>query len=235
MDAWFQTVDGDAGSKGDITQKFVPATEKVSSWLLAGNGALFNSPATWLLKNYEKKLLSAPPYNYLAERFLAKAKAANNMGNQCNIPSGNLVGLNYLDAIGNCSGTARLNSAPNGDPSVFFIEGDLNITGDVVLKPGDSTIFIVSRDILVESSVNRIDGIYIAGRTFDDVGSGSPTVNVTFEVNGSVLAGNVSLDRVLNAGNSTTPAEKFIFQPKYLVLLNSLLGSAAISWKEVNP
>ena len=65
-------------------------------------------------------------------------------------------------------------------------------------------------------------------------------------INGAVYATTVDLDRVLSndplcgstCDNNQSPAEVINFLPKYIIALtdpNNLLGSPAMSWREVAP
>ena len=88
-------------------------------------------------------------------------------------------------------------------------------------------------NITVDSSVTEIDGIYIAKGTFND--NNGVTTAPQLVVKGGVYAGSVNLGRVLASGNDINPANVFNYDLKYLIGLNSLLGSPSVSWKEVAP
>ena len=267
--SWFETTGGDVGSgTGEISvsQTPLPAGKYQSTYLAASFGNQTNvqlAPPGWRITNYKDPTTNIPHrlvpagtvYDYLAGKFLEKAKVAENGKNpgdklSCNIPSGNLQGFNYLDAINGCGGAATLKSAPNGAPSIIFIEGSLEVTGDIALKLGDSTVFIVSENITINEDVTQADGIYIAGGEFNDAGDVGASDVLGLTINGAVYANDVSLARILGGtgvcsasplpvqcDNTKTPAEIINFVPKYLVVLASpdLLGSRPVSWKEIAP
>ena len=237
------------GAKGtiDVSLNPLPFGRYQSDYLLAGNPLTSRvRSAKWSITGYDKPLMAGTPYAYMAERFLGEAKL-NPREDDCDIPSGNREGLNYVDAIHTCpDGTAVFQIGgfgPNGNPVIYFIEGNLRIEKNLIMDPEDTLIFIVSGDITVNTTVTRIDGIYIAGGTFHSTDS-SGDVGAQLEVNGAIYATNVNLNRVLGGSlcpsgdlcdNQKTAAEKIVYDPKYLIALNSLLGSPGVSWKEVAP
>lgn len=236
---WFESLNGDVGSQGSINVTQVPPAGRYqSSYLLAGQN-LDPKVQTqkWKLNNYTSQLVpSGGVYNYLAERFLATAKKTP--GNGCNIPSGNANGFNY------CSGNATFNAggAPNGN-GVWFIDGDLTIQKDMALAAGDSMTFVVKGNITINTSVKRADGIYVTNGTFNDADSNG-NLGAQLVVNGGVYAQGVNLARVLGGAacpsgaacdNALTPADQFVFDPKYLVGLNNIIGTPSISWMEAAP
>ena len=253
---WFETTGGDVGSAGtgnpSINVSQAPPTTPVaryqSDYLVAGlNLDSKVVSKRWRINNYGKPLMLGSPYAYMAERFLAKAKIDDNNGQDCVIPGGNRDGFNYVDATGGCSqGEAVFQggSAPNGNNVIYFIDGNLRIKSNLALSnTGYSVIFIVSGDIIIETTVTRIDGVYIAGGTFHSTDS-SGDVGAQLVVNGAVYATRVNLNRVLGGSlcpsgdlcdNQKTAAEKIVYDPKYLIALNDLLGSPGVSWKEVAP
>ncbi|MEX2028143.1 MAG: hypothetical protein WD988_01420, partial [Candidatus Curtissbacteria bacterium] len=237
--AWFESVAGDVGSQGSVSvAQTPPAGRYQSSFLLAGE-TIDSKVKTekWRLSNYTAQLVPAGGvYNYLAERFLQTAKSSG--PSQCTISAGNADGFNY------CSGDATFNAGngPNGN-SAWFIDGNLTISRDLVLAAGDTATFIVKGNITVNTDVKRTDGIYVAGGTYKDYGS-SGTFGVQLVVNGGVYADAVDLSRKLGGAacpsgvacdNTQTPADRFVFDAKYLVGLNSILGTPRISWTETAP
>ncbi len=237
--AWFESINGDVGSQGAITvAQTPPAGRYQSSYLLAG-GNIDSKVQTqkWKVNNYTSLLVpSGGVYTYLAERFLQTAKTTGRAG--CNISSGNASGFNY------CSGDATFNAGggPNGN-SVWFIDGNLTIQKDLALAAGDTATFIVRGNVTANTSVKRVDGIYVAGATFNDADS-SGNLGAQLVANGGVYAQNVNLSRKLggtdcpsgvSCDNTQTPADQFVFDPKYLAGLNSILGTPSISWTETAP
>ena len=256
--AWFETKDGDVGSSGEINASLappgpptVPSQKYNSTYLLASVEGQTNvlGENGWVIKNYKDPTTNVPHrlipagttvYGYLAGKFRQKAidEGYKPGGDPCTISAGSLPGSKVF---GYCSGNAVFNAgnAPQGN-QVWFIDGDLTISKDLVLAGGDAIIFIVAGNITINTDVTQADGIYIAGETFSD---GTGSVDETLVINGAVYAKQVSLGRALSnqAGcvpacdNTKTPAEIINFVPKYLVLLSELLGSQQLSWREVAP
>lgn len=245
VDGWFETTGGDVGSKGSISvSKTSPAGRFQSGYLLARANFDTSVASKWRIDSYAKPLVAADPYDYMAERFLAEAKTAK-AWKTGTIPSGDMSGFNYYDSDAhNVAG-----GAPNGNPSIIFINGNLNIDYDLILASGNSAVFIVSGNITVKSTVTRVDGIYIAGGTFQDTSNETDITGSQLVINGAVYGSNVSLIRKLGQGatcahdpntpatcnNTDDPGEVIFFDPKYLIALNDLLGSPGVSWKEVAP
>jgi hypothetical protein len=237
--AWFESLNGDVGSQGtvSVTQP-PPAGHYQSTYLLAGQSIGSNvTTQRWKVNNYTSQLVpSGGVYAYLAERFLLSAKKTP--GNGCTIPNSAVSGFNY------CAGDATFSAsgAPTGN-GVWFIDGNLTITKDLALAASDTATFIVKGDIIVNTSVRRIDGIYVAGGTFKDVDA-SGNLGAQLVTSGGVYTQNVNLGRKLGGAacpggtacdNTLTAADKFGFDPKYLVGLNNVLGNPSISWTEVAP
>jgi len=239
INGWFETVGGDVGSHGQIQADMVPPNSPAkynTSYLVVGTNLNSNiKTERWSLNSYSGRLIPVGgTYNYLAERF--RQKATNEGSSVCNIPAGLPSGDHFYYCVGDAS--FHVGNGPNGN-NVFFIDGNLNIDGNLTLGAGDTSTFIVQGNISVDANVTRIDGIYIAGANF----SSSITQGQQLVVNGAVYADTVSLGRTLASSgcgvvpcdNSVNPSERIIFDPKYLIGLNNLLGSPSFNWREVAP
>ncbi|MBI4062665.1 hypothetical protein HY410_01970, partial [Candidatus Gottesmanbacteria bacterium] len=233
--AWFETTGGDVGSRKQIkVGQTPPAGRFQSSYILVGNPADSSAKtARWKLSTYSRNLVPAGKvYDYFASRFLSKAQQ-----NPCNITS-NSSGLRY------CSGTQTIGGLNlTGTNAVWFIIGDLVVNADVTVDPGSTAVFLVSGNIFINTNVNRADGVYIAGGTFNDSDSANASGR-QLVINGAVYAQNVSLARVLGGptcssgpecDNAQTPALLVNFAPKYLMQMTSLLGSPSFLWREIEP
>jgi hypothetical protein len=237
VNAWIETNAGDVGSQGQITAEQAPPNSPQkynSSYLLAGSSLDAEvTTQSWRLNNYNRRLVpTGGTYNYLAERFRSKATGADVCVLPASLPSG--------DSFYQCTGDATFNagSGPGGN-NVFFIDGNLTINGNLTLGASDTATFIVRGNINLANAVTRIDGIYVAGGTFTS-GSGQ---GQQLLVNGAVYANGVALGRVLAPSgcgvspcdNLVNPAERIVFDPKFIIGLNSLLGSPSFAWREVAP
>lgn len=238
VNAWFETIGGDVGSASDTTVDQISASGRFNStYLLAARtlGTNLTTQAGWRLNNYTRPLIpTGGTYNFLADRF--RQKAISTGSQVCNIPAGLPAGNNFYYCLGDA--VFHAGNGPNGN-NVFFIDGNLTIDGNLKLAAADTATIIVRGNITVEPAVTRIDGIYVAGGIFN-----SSNVNgAQLVINGAVYAGTANLGRTLAASgcgvflcdNAVHPAEIINFDLKYLVGLNTVLGSTAISWKEVAP
>lgn len=225
-DAWFETTGGDVGSHGTITVVAPPSGKYQSTYLVAGKEGLdtdLSSEAGWRIGNYTKRLIpTGGTYNFLKERFRQKATTeACSLGA---LATG--TGPHF------CASDVTLSGSVPGGHKVLFVDGSLTVDGNLTVGAADTVTFIVSGNINVDPTVTQMDGIYVAGLAFNSSSSSSALV-----VDGAVYADAVSLGRVLvpASANDTNPAEQLNFQVKYLVGLNSVLGSPSVSWREVAP
>lgn len=242
VDAWFETIGGDIGAQSGVitvSQNPLPAGRYLSDYLGAATGNLDTTQIKrWSIKNYSEHRLvpTGGIYNYMADRFRQKAGTGSQV---CNISAGLPVGNNFyycpVDA------NFHVGNGPNGS-NVFFVDGNLTIDGNLTLAAADVSVFIVKGNINVKTAVTRIDGIYITGGTFTDTDATGGISGAQLVVNGAVYANSVSLARELGGAscppfcnNAADPAERFIFDPKYLYAFYSIIGSPSIVWNEVAP
>lgn len=256
---FFQTTGGDVGAKGRISVGFDSSTLGSpiyqSDYLLLGQEVATNakvkvSPGGFRITGYDSEKPLVPfkgIYNYLAGNFRSKATAE-----ACTISSGPYTGIHYCAGpatVLDATNTAQATVAITGN-AVFFVDGNLDIKSHVAAAGANSVVFIVSGDIIVhwQSSAGgyrpfNLDGVYISKGDFYDVNpnGGDPKLgNAAYRltVNGAVYCdGQMYLSRYYStiSYNTLYPADVFNFDPKYFVILNSLLASADVGWKEVNP
>ena len=124
---------------------------------------------------------------------------------------------------------------------VLMVEGaNLIIDGRIQLQsPGQGFFMAVvgkdgsgfKGDILVDPSVDIIEGIFLAESEFKTGLSSSQ-----FNVRGSVVAyDGVVLERDLGASNANTPAEVFTYAPDIIATFPGVFTQRRIRWKEVAP
>jgi|GEM_PF-5421632 len=164
--------------------------------------------------------------------------------------------------IGKYKGNVLINNYEGGfvwtgGPAVIFIDGDLTINNSVYMKD-DTTglIFVVSGKITVTSSatnpIPNLEGVFISYGKFNtssysDKCLTDPTALPSFR-NALTIKGAVySLSKdpnttcfTRNIGkaadiNQTPPAERIIYDPKYLVLFRGLLGNIVTNEQEISP
>lgn len=225
-------VAGNLGQSADFTMNGV--------WIRVTNGDIFSnkaisfqSPSTvtytagahesisnvtsgnsWFLENYS--ILSHENYNEWYSKYTTTTAPPNNK-----LP--NISGKFRI----NSDFTIASNTIPNGlsnvqnMSAVLFVNGDLNINSNYSLHATSGIIFIVKGEISVANNVTSVDGFFITGEEFD-TGSG----NSQLTLNGGVQADTLVFGRSLNGNqNSSTPAEIFTYQPKYLIVGKNQLGS----------
>ncbi|MBI3955529.1 hypothetical protein HY338_03725 [Candidatus Gottesmanbacteria bacterium] len=112
--------------------------------------------------------------------------------------------------------------------AIFLISGSLNVKNDFTIASDESVVFVVSGNIEVDSSVTRIDGLFMASGSFSVAAGPDQLV-----VNGMVYTKNMSLSRTLRS--FSTPAHKFIYQPKYVITILPYLGRSQVNWQEAAP
>jgi len=119
----------------------------------------------------------------------------------------------------------------DGGTAVVLVNGDLNINTNLPVGESSALAFFVRGKITINPMVTRLDGVYFAQSDFSSgVSSNQLVGNGSWLVSGE---GKFILGRDLGIANSSTPAEKVNFMPKYLILLNNLLGRQDYVWQEV--
>lgn len=133
-------------------------------------------------------------------------------------------------------------SAPSSAVAVIFIDGNLDIGGDIIFRtddPDSGIVFVVKDDINIDKNVNQIDAVLISSGTICTAAlGGSPcftssyTITDPLVINGSLISLNpdepIVFKRTLN-DNSSNAAEKIYSQPKYLIILKGLLSKDLIA------
>jgi hypothetical protein len=137
----------------------------------------------------------------------------------------------------------------DGEMIVFLVDGDLTINGSINITGANNTgfvAFIVNGDITIDPSVGNplatttpnLEGVYITSTagTFHS-GSSTSAGNERLVVEGTVVAGNVALERDLDSvgGNPTAPSELFIYNPQLLITMPDAMRDVPIKWEEVAP
>ncbi|MEK7517415.1 MAG: hypothetical protein AAB583_02605, partial [Patescibacteria group bacterium] len=97
-------------------------------------------------------------------------------------------------------------------------------------------------NVIVDTSVTRIDGLYSADKDFTVEGTLTGP-DPQLEIRGTAIA-NASLstglytfknNRSLGAANSTTPSVKFIERPDFIVNYPDFVKQSTRIWQEVAP
>jgi len=235
-EGFIETQGGDVGAVRDI--RMAVKSKNLTPSIYQGDYVInantmnpnVDSKNNWIMKNYTaRQVPSGGLYEYFDTKFKGKAES------NCS--------FSHSAPIRACGGNLTFNSvnapAPTGTV-VLFVEGDLRLEQNFVLDANTSVLFVVKGNVIVNLGVNRIDGVFIVKGTFSDsdvVPAGVADASGALTVNGSVFAANgVSLKRYFTTPiNKTTPANKFIWSPKFLLQLSALVGTSSIAWKEVAP
>ncbi len=255
VNKFFQTTGGDVGasgigsssggtvSVGVVSNPLYQSTYGIISNVLSN----ISVPATgFTISGYGQKDLvpDGGVYNYFADKFRAKAMAVNTMPAPCALSS---VSSGFYYCGGSLTvSTSTTISNNGGGPAVFFIDGNLNINADLKLptNTADAAVYIVAGDINVSSTarVKDLHGIFVARGSFNDcndlcgVATGDAlTIEGALYVDGIGVGLNLSRYFSTPATNGTNPSDIINFDPKYLVVLNGLLASSDVGWKEVSP
>lgn len=131
---------------------------------------------------------------------------------------------------------------------VFFVDGKLTISGNISISiGGDNTlIFVTKGGIDIGKDVASLDGVYVSEGIINTAYDNSGGVTPQLIVNGSLVSiplngGDPATDYLLlkrNLGasaNTTNPAEKIVFNPKYYLWAQKTFGSSKYSYSEVTP
>ncbi|HJY98800.1 MAG TPA: hypothetical protein VJ227_03740 [Patescibacteria group bacterium] len=117
---------------------------------------------------------------------------------------------------------------------VLFVDGDLNITGDISLTDAFLMI-IVSGNVTINPDVASLEGLFVANGTISTGtnGAGADAVPGLYVRGALASYGGLSLDRDLvdNSG----PAHQFEYAPDLILLFPRELSNRKINWKEVAP
>lgn len=251
---WWQVVDSDVVTNGNIVSLIYPAGEKfildgIGGYpgvaVYGGNTADFQAGAGtgtvsskgWLART-TSTWLTQKTYDYDYFRGLLpsdwwEAKIPITSGTINSFPTGSANDEGYIVYYRN--GNLIINGAQTlGDNKVIlFVEGgDLTINNTISFNHGTGFFMaVVEGNIMVGSLVSSLEGFYSADVRFK-TGTGS----VALTIKGSVIGlGGVLMQRDLGVGDKTTPAEKFEYIPAMIFTYPSKLGVRKMRWKEVAP
>ncbi len=157
-----------------------------------------------------------------------------------NLEQGNIDHLYYI--TGSYTIGSDLNVKKAG---VIFVDGNLTINTNITQKSNtDGLVFLVKGDVNIKDSVTEVNAFIITWGQFCSAWTGSfcptpPYLTSQLIINGSII----SLDstkkpsfvrRLINPNaNKKDPAEKIIFQPKYLAILKNIFARDLSVWSEI--
>jgi hypothetical protein len=176
--------------------------------LIENKGKSLNDAQTWYYSDTLAKLADYNTnYDYFYNQYFVKKAIGTT-----------LVGktINNINDLG---------SDTNG---IYFINGDLNINGDIV-NPNDFLMIIVKGDINVGIGTSQIDGILVANNIN---ASGSSPVALIF--NGSLYASNnvnFSRDFTSKVNNNTKPAVVVNYDPELIFNMPGDIAKVLTNWQ----
>ncbi|MDO8619644.1 MAG: hypothetical protein Q7R49_06980 [Candidatus Daviesbacteria bacterium] len=127
---------------------------------------------------------------------------------------------------------------------VIFIDKNLTIgpiPGNKFNQGGKDSgvVFVVGGNVIIDPSITQVDGVIISSGTIYTAGDGCGTssqVTSQLVINGSLISLNdqkpIKFCRKLT-DNSTQPAEKINWDPKYLAILKDTFSDSLQKWSEV--
>ncbi|MBI4062289.1 hypothetical protein HY410_00030 [Candidatus Gottesmanbacteria bacterium] len=135
-------------------------------------------------------------------------------------------------------------SVGDGEAIIVVVDGSLTINGSITITGNGFIAFIVKDNISIASTVgvaassstSVLDGIYVAGNTFQTGGSTNAGTE-RLVATGSFIANSFLLQRDLDSvsANETTAAELFIYNPNLFLNLPDSMKEHPVTWQEVAP
>lgn len=183
----------------------------------------FKSSKGWKAKSLKKNTI--PNYEDLYEM----------TGDKTEIENGNLVadsGIYEVD--GNLfinSSTIPGNYSNALFDQVVFVDGDILITNDILIRDESTALFIVNGNVQIDKSVNNIEIAVVSEGNLETAYNIDPENDVvnTLNLRGFYIADTIQFQRTLN-DNENTPAENIVFEPKYVIQQKGLFETSDIEW-----
>lgn len=127
---------------------------------------------------------------------------------------------------------------------VVFVDGNLNFTQNYLYGASDGskgTIFVVKKDINIDTNVSEINAVLISSGTIYTAGAGCTTNSINtpnqLKINGSLISLDekkpIQFCRNLQFDNASKPAEEINHQEKYVVILKDLFSETLQKWSEI--
>ena len=220
QDPWWQSIDGGVISNTSINNQ-VPVTCvsncKISTNALVAAPSIDNTGRTpltdiqtWYWQSANAKLANVNEnYIYFKDQYYNK--------NQIGTLSTGTKTVTTTDNFG---------TDPN---NIYFIDGDLNINGNLTLGTRKFLMIIVSGNITISKSVTQVDGIFVAKNIY---ATGDNATRLT--INGSLYASDsVEFTRGFTTGsaNNTAAAVVIDHNPSLLFNIPGKLAKVLTSWQ----
>jgi hypothetical protein len=229
--AWWQAKDGDITAENGGILSTVPAAAYFDT---DGTGGFPGVPTYYNGSlNYGSGLLSTKQWS--ANTLTSQSRRFDYSYFNNLIPSDFVSPTTYDGYVWTKISGAHTLSATDftTNKNVLFVNGDLNITGNITLTDGTGFFLaIVSGNITVDPSVTSLEGIYLTDGTFS-TGAGTSALNVRGSV--ASYTGFTASNLQRNLANNNQPAELFTFAPDQIALFPEKLGFRRTRWTEVAP
>ncbi len=190
----------------------------------------------------EQGKIRADDYETLRSIFYTQSKAAKGETiNNGKLPNFSGSKIYSSDLNTNVKITGGPPSAPSSAVAVIFIDGVLDIDGDVIFRttdPDSGIVFVVKNDINIKPTVEQIDAVLISSGRICTAATGNPCHTQSYQktdpliINGGLISLNpdkpIDFKRTLD-DNSAAAAEQINAQPKYLIILKGLFSKDLIA------
>lgn len=246
-DPWWQVVDGDVQTNGDLNSS-VPSGLYFGLPGLGGfpgvakyGGSTSLTSANVSNKGWLANSLYAPPnnkvQNYAYFRRLVPSDVTLNPVSL--FPSGGTVSNSYYwyEYDGSVTGfpfSITSNLDLTGKKVILLVTGaDLDIEGNITYPSGNGIfVALTDKNINIKGDVTDLQGFFLA-----DGNISTGVSSTSLHVKGSVAAlGELNLQRNLGGAlNQTTPSEYFEYDPAGAFLFPPKLSVEKTRWKEVAP
>lgn len=241
--AWFKTDEGDDHSNKSIRTD-LPLGQRFAKYLVTSTymsyfsglreaGNLASEKGWYTRGGYNRRIDVLPENRFFDYYSKANPSEVTITGD---LTQTNLAAL--VSKIAQKNGSLRTATDINLSSGLFviYIDGNFNVRNDIRVSGSGVIVFVISGNLNIDSAVSEADGVYLVDgivNTTDVVGA-----NRQLLVKGGVVASGTGKvfgrSRSLSC-NFTGPAENFVFEPKYLISLNSKLGKSFVFWREVEP
>jgi hypothetical protein len=259
VDAWWQTIDGDISTNGNLrTEIPTSCTGSCQPYLsLEGEGGYPGVPSYSGVANFGDGDVSSVgwlaqtatgykrTYNYAFFEKLIPSDVPLNEISDSTVNGGYFVsgGSSYKGYVwyhysGPLDLTINSNINLPGDRKVILLveDANLNIQGRINLNKGRGFFLaIVEKNIYIDPSVAHPSQIELEGVFFSEGAFYTGAASDQLHIRGAVAAlGGIVLQRNLS-NNSQTPAELFEYAPDLILTFPRELTKKRIKWKERAP
>ena len=200
--------------KTQATKRGILSYNTLTPYMLGTNPNAKVSESLWQVQS---KYTGNPVYDwaFYNVRFNSYVKTAWDGTNG----SINYTSLNDYEIFKTNDSVISFDFSPTGiQKAIFHVNGDINITSNLIVPDGAFLAIIAKGTITFDPSVTRADGWFVGGRiaipcTDVDGVAGCDKTDAQFKGNGAFVSwGNIDMARDMGIANNTTPAEQFSYR-----------------------